>query len=91
MPRKEHHVVHNPNGDWDVKRQHAQRSSGHFDIKKDAMEAGRRISTNHGTELIPQRKDGTIQNPDSHANDPYLRAADVSWKADVDSDFEERE
>ena len=34
------------------------------------MEAGRRMSINQGTELIPHRKDGTIQNPNSHGNDP---------------------
>ena len=71
MPRKEHHVGPNPDDGWDVKREHAQRSSGHFDTKKEAIEAGRRISTNQGTELIPHRKDGTIQNPNSHGNDPY--------------------
>lgn len=70
MARPEHHVVPNPNGGWDVKRDHAKRSSGHFDTKEDAMDAGRRISRNQNTELIPHRKDGRIQNPDSHGNDP---------------------
>ena len=27
MARDEHHVVHNPNGGWDVKRSNAQRVS----------------------------------------------------------------
>ena len=49
MPRKEHHVVPNPDGGWDVKRE---------------------MSINQGTELIPHRKDGVIQRPDSHGNDP---------------------
>ena len=70
MTRPEHHVVPNPNGGWDVKRDHAKRSSGHFDTKEDAMNAGRRISRNQNTELIPHRKDGQIQNPDSHGKDP---------------------
>ena len=69
MPRKEHHVVPNPNGGW-VKRENAQRASGHYDTKKEAMDAGRRMSINQGTELIPHRKDGVIQRPDSHGNDP---------------------
>ena len=38
MPRKEHHVVPNPDGGWDVKRENAKRSSGHYDTKKEAME-----------------------------------------------------
>ena len=70
MPRKEHHIVPNSNGGWDVKRENAKRSSGHYDTKQEAMEAGRRMSINQGTELIPHRKDGTIQNPNSHGNDP---------------------
>lgn len=70
MPRKEHHIVPNPDGGWDLKRENAKRSSGHYDTKQEAMEAGRRMSINQGTELIPHRKDGTIQNPNSHGNDP---------------------
>lgn len=70
MARKEHHVVPNPDGGWDVKRENAKRSSGHYDTKQEAMEAGRRMSINQKTELIPRRKDGTIQNPNSHGNDP---------------------
>ena len=70
MARKEHHIVPNANGGWDVKRENAKRSSGHYDTKQEAMEAGRRMSINQGTELIPHRKDGTIQNPNSHGNDP---------------------
>lgn len=70
MPRKEHHVVPNPDGGWDVKCENAKRSSGHYDTKQEAMDAGRRMSINQGTELIPHRKDGTIQNPSSHGNDP---------------------
>ena len=70
MPRKEHHVVPNPDGGWDVKRENAKRASGHYETKKEAMDAGRRMSINQGTELIPHRKDGLIQRPDSHGNDP---------------------
>ena len=70
MPRDEHHVVPNPNGGWDVKRNGAQRASVHTDTKAEAVSRGREISRNQGTELITHRKDGQIQNPDSHGNDP---------------------
>ncbi len=70
MSRKEHHVVPNPNGGWDVKKNNAERSSGHFDIKVDAVNAGRKISTNQGTEFIIHEKNGKIQRSDSHGNDP---------------------
>ena len=71
MPRKTHHVVHNPNGGWDVKRGGAQRSSGHFDTKAEAVYAGRQISVNQGTEFLIHGLDGRIQSSDSHGNDPF--------------------
>lgn len=33
MARDTHHVVHNPNGGWDVKRGGGQRASSHADTK----------------------------------------------------------
>ena len=71
MPRKTHHVVHIPNGGWDVKRGGAQRSSGHFDTKVEAIDAGRQISVNQGTEFLIHGLDGRIQSSDSHGNDPF--------------------
>ena len=70
MARDEHHVVPNPNGGWDVKRNNAQRSSLHAETKAEAVRAGRQIRRNQGTEFIIHGKDGRIQNPDSHGNDP---------------------
>ena len=58
MARSSHHVVHNPNGGWDVKRSGAQRSSGHFATK------------NQGTEFVIHGMNGRIQSADSHGNDP---------------------
>lgn len=70
MPRKERHVVPNPDGGWDSKREKAQRASKHFETKREAMDWSRKKSRSEGSELIPHRKDGRIQNPDSHGNDP---------------------
>ena len=70
MSRDEHHVVPNPNGGWDVKRNNAKRASAHTDKKVDAVKAGRQISQNQRTEFVVHRKDGVIQNADSHGNDP---------------------
>lgn len=70
MPRDTHHVVHNPDGGWDVKRGGGERSSGHFDTKKDAVDAGREISRNQVTEFLIHGMDGKIQSSDSHGNDP---------------------
>ncbi len=69
--REEHHVVPNSNhGGWDVKRNNADRASGHYEKKSDAVDAARQMSRNANTELVIHKKDGTIQNPDSHGNDP---------------------
>ncbi|MCK4513715.1 MAG: DUF2188 domain-containing protein [Spirochaetaceae bacterium] len=65
-----HHVVTNPNGGWDVKKGGAKRSSSHHQTKKDAVDAGREISRNQGTEFYIHGKDGQIQRKDSHGNDP---------------------
>lgn len=70
MSRDEHHVVPNPDGGWDVKRNGAQRASVHTDTKQDAVDKGREISQNQGTELVIHNKDGKISNSDSHGNDP---------------------
>lgn len=70
MPRKEHHVVPNPNGGWDVKRENARRASGHYEIKTDAETAGRKMSVNGKTELIIHGENGRFQRSDSHGNDP---------------------
>ena len=62
----------NADGGWDVKKDGATRSSGHFDKKQDAVDAGRMISENQGAEFYIHGKDGKIQNKDCHGNDLYL-------------------
>jgi uncharacterized protein YdaT len=70
MSRKEHHVVTNSGGGWDVKRNGADKASAHFDTKQEAINRGRDISRNQGTELVVHNRDGIISNSDSHGNDP---------------------
>lgn len=75
MPNKKgpdtHHVVPNKErGGWDVKRGESERASGHYDTKRDAVDAGREISRNQGTEFRIHNQDGRISNTDSHGNDP---------------------
>jgi uncharacterized protein YdaT len=65
-----HHVVPNRSGGWDVKRGGAERASGHFDTKQEAVEQGREISRNQGTELRIHNQDGRIAQSDSHGHDP---------------------
>jgi len=70
MARKTHHVVPNPDGGWDVKRGGAERASGHFDRKTDAIDRGREISRNQYSELIIHNSDGRISRTDSYGHDP---------------------
>lgn len=65
-----HHVVPNPHGGWDVRRGGADRSSGHFETKQQAVDVGRDISRNAGTEFRIHNRDGRIGQSDSHGHDP---------------------
>lgn len=67
---KTHHVVPNSTGGWDVKRGGAERSSGHFDTKAEAIDRGREISRNQGTEFRVHNQNGRIAYSDSHGHDP---------------------
>lgn len=70
MARKSHHVVHNPNGGWDVKKGGAERASIHTNTKQQAIDVGRQISRNQSTEFVIHGQNGRIQQSDSHGNDP---------------------
>lgn len=71
MPRKTVHVVHNPDGGWDVKSGGAKRAYKHFDLKADAVDAGREVSRNKKAEFYIHGMDGKIQEKDSHGGDPF--------------------
>jgi hypothetical protein len=65
-----HHVVPNHGGGWDVRRGGAERASGHFPTKAQAVDSAREISRNAGTELKIHNLDGRIGQSDSHGHDP---------------------
>ena len=70
MPRKTHHVGPNSDAGWDVKKGGGEKAIKHFDKKQDAIDYGRGVSKNQGSEFIVHRKNGKIQNADSHGDDP---------------------
>jgi len=70
MARKTHHIVPAPQGGWNVRKGRSDRASRHFENKDDAIDWGRKVSKNQNSELVIHKKDGTIQNPDSHGHDP---------------------
>ncbi len=71
MAKNTHHVVPNPDGGWNIKKGGAERSSGHFDNKQDAVESARQISRNQRSELYIHNRDGRISQKDSHGGDPH--------------------
>lgn len=66
-----HYVGPNRNGGWDVKKGGAERATSHHDTKQQAVDKGREISRNQGTELRIHNRDGRISQSDSHGNDPH--------------------
>jgi len=71
MTSREHHVVPNSCGGWDIKKAGGKKSIHHFDKKSDAVDKAGEISQNQRSELVIHGKDGKIQKKDSHGNDPY--------------------
>ena len=74
MPRNERHIVPNPDGGWDVKKPHAERSSGHFDRQSDAIERAKEIVGNTGGgEAVIHGRHNLIRGSDTVApgNDPF--------------------
>lgn len=49
----------------------ANRASVHFEKEQDAVEKGREISKNQGTEFRIHDKHGKMRESDSHGHDPY--------------------
>ncbi len=70
MSRKTHHVVPHPEG-WAVRRGGSERASVVTDTKREAVDIGREISRNQGSEFVIHGMNGRIQSSDSHGNDPY--------------------
>ena len=68
--KKDYHVVPKREGGWDVKREGAERASGHFGTKADAMERGRELARSNRTELVEHSRDGRIRDSDSYGRDP---------------------
>ena len=68
--KKSYHVVVSTSGGWNVKKSGSSRASKNFSTKDDAVNWGREISKNHGTEFVIHGRDGRIQQKDSHGNKP---------------------
>lgn len=56
---------------WSLKRDGAQRRTGIYKTKQEAIEHGRTVSRNQKTELVIHKRNGRICQKDSHGNDPF--------------------
>ena len=64
------HVVPHPDG-WAVKPAGGERASSVHDTQREAIDQGRQVSRNQGTELLIHGRNGRIRERDSHGNDPF--------------------
>jgi hypothetical protein len=66
------HVVKSKNGDdWSVKTENSQRAYKNVSTQKQAIEIGKNVATNNGSELIIHGKNGKIREKNSYGNDNY--------------------
>lgn len=63
------HVVRRSDG-WVVRRADSSRATSTHRTQRDAVEAGREIARNQGSELVIHRLDGRIRDRDSYRSDP---------------------
>lgn len=70
MTKRNQHIVPHQNG-WAVKGAGASRATSVHQTQSAAIDAGRSISRNQGSELLVHGRNGQIRARDSHGNDPY--------------------
>jgi len=66
--KSSYHVIADPRGGWSVVRGGADRASKRFASQVDAVQWGRQLSQDHGTEFFVHRADGTIEKKTSYQN-----------------------
>lgn len=63
------HVVPHQ-GEWQVKREHAEKATKTFSTQKEAISYARDIAIKQQSELIIHGRNGKIRDKDSYGNDP---------------------
>ena len=64
-------VMPHPAGGWQVKTDHAKRAVVRTDTQREAIDRGRPIAKNKGSELVIRRPNGRIRDKDSYGHDPF--------------------
>lgn len=70
MPKKNQWVSPRPNGKWAVHGEGNTRDTALYDTQAQAHIRAIQIAKNQESEVIIQRRDGTIRSKDSYGNDP---------------------
>lgn len=70
MSQDSQHIVPH-NGYWAVRRSGSSRVTQTFDTQADAIDFGREIARNQGTELFIHGRNGRIRDRSSYGNDPF--------------------
>lgn len=70
MAKRNQHAVPHDRG-WAVKSTGGERASSVHDTQREAINRGREIARNQGTELFIHGRNGQIRERDSHGRDPY--------------------
>lgn len=68
---KDQHITPHPDGGWQVKGAGNSRATVRTTTQAEAINIGRKISQNQGSELVIHRTNGQIRAKDSHGKDPY--------------------
>lgn len=71
MAGKNQHVTPHPDGGWQVKGAGNSKSTARTNTQSEAIDIGRGIAQNQGSELFIHRPNGQIRDRDSHGNDPF--------------------
>ena len=67
---KNQHIVKRDDG-WAVRGEGNSRDTSHHDTQADAIDAGRDIARNQGSELFIHDRQGRIRERDSFGGDPF--------------------
>ena len=70
MSKRNQHVVLHDDG-WAVRGAGSQRATSIHRTQQDAIDAGREIARNQGSELFIHGRDGRIRDRDSYGNDLF--------------------
>jgi hypothetical protein len=70
MPKRNQHIVTHKGG-WAVRPAGSVKASSLHDTQQEAIDRGRAVARNQGTELLIHGRDGRIRARDSHGNDEY--------------------